>query len=549
MADSKMIRGTLILTASIFISKILGLIYIFPFQAIVGLEGLALYSFGYIPYTVLLSVATLGIPLAVSKFVSKYNALGDYQTGRRLFKSGLIVMSITGLITFLILFLLAEPIANQVVDGKDLKGNSIEDVILTIRMVSVALLVVPIMSLIRGYFQGHQSMGPTAVSQVIEQIVRIIFILCLTFVIVHVMNGSIALAVAFATFGAFVGALGGLIVLLFYWYRRREHLNKQLLESKVSHDLPLTSMYKELVSYALPLSFVGLAIPLYQMIDMMTFNKALLAIGVDEDIVLKAFGAFSQAAHKLILIPVSIATAMSLTILPTLTKSYINNDQSLLQKQITQTYQIILYLTIPAALGLSLLAYPAYGALFGIEDIEIGAWILRYYAPVAVLFSIFAVTASVLQGINQQRFAVIGLLAGLLVKLSLNTLFITQFDAVGAVYATALGYVTSLGVNIWAIGKYGNYHYRFILKRLLLISIFSVFMAIVVVVTKEAISFVLPIETRLNALIVLLASVGVGGITYLYLGIRTNLAGQILGSRFKFLNKKQKQNTRVGSGS
>ncbi|RXI98646.1 polysaccharide biosynthesis protein [Anaerobacillus alkaliphilus] len=540
MADSKLVRGTLILTASIFISKILGLIYIFPFQAIVGLEGLALYSFGYIPYTVLLSVATLGIPLAVSKFVSKYNALGDYETGRRLFKSGLIVMSITGLISFFILFLLAEPIANQVVDGKDLKGNTIDDVILTIRMVSVALLVVPIMSLIRGYFQGHQSMGPTAVSQVIEQIVRIIFILCLTFVIVHVMNGSIALAVAFATFGAFVGALGGLTVLLYYWFRRRVHLNNQLLESKVNHHLPLTSIYKELITYALPLSFVGLAIPLYQMIDLMTFNKALYGIGYDQVAVDKAFGAFSQAAHKLILIPVSIATAMSLTILPTITKSYINNDQTLLQRQVTQTYQIILYLTLPAAIGLSLLANPAYGALFGLEDIEIGAWILRYYAPVAVLFSIFAVTSAILQGINQQRFAVIGLLAGLIVKLSFNTFFLTQLGAVGAIYATGLGYLTSLGVNIWAIGKYGNYNYTFVLKRFLLISIFSLIMAVIVVVTKEAVSIVLPLENRLNAFIVLLVSVAVGGLVYLYLGIRSNLAGQILGSRFKFLNKKQR---------
>ncbi|MCT8137265.1 polysaccharide biosynthesis protein [Anaerobacillus sp. CMMVII] len=541
MADSKLVRGTLILTASIFISKILGLIYIFPFKAIVGLEGLALYTYGYVPYTVLLSVATLGIPLAVSKFVSKYNALGDYETGRRLFKSGLVVMSVTGMIAFLLLFLLAGPIAYQVVDGKDLKGNSIEDVILTIRMVSVALLIVPIMSLIRGYFQGHQSMGPTAVSQVVEQLVRIIFILCLTFIIVYMLNGSIGWAVAFATFGAFVGALGGLTVLLIYWYKRKAHLEQQLLESKVNHNLPLRTIYKELVSYALPLSFIGLAIPLYQTIDLMTFNKALMGIGFSQFAAEEAFGAFAQAAHKLILIPVSIATAMSLTLLPTITKSFINDDHLSLQRQVTQTYQIILYLTLPAAIGLSILAYPAYGTLFGLgADLQIGALILRYYAPVAVLFSLFAVTSAILQGINRQRIAVIGLVAGLLVKLTLNVLFISQFEAIGAIYATGLGYLTSLGVNVWAIGNYGNYNYRFILKRFILIFIFTVIMAGVVVAVKELLMFALPLENRLNALIVLLASVGAGGLAYLYLGVRTNLAGQILGARFKFLKKKQR---------
>ena len=542
MADSKLVRGTMILTASIFISKILGLIYIFPFKAIVGLEGLALYTYGYVPYTVLLSVATLGIPLAVSKFVSKYNALGDYETGRRLFKSGLVVMSVTGVITFLILFLLAEPIAHQVIDGKDLKGNSIEDVILTIRMVSVALLIVPIMSLIRGYFQGHQSMGPTAVSQVIEQIVRIIFILCLTFVIVNVMNGSIGLAVAFATFGAFVGALGGLTVLLIYWYKRRDHLNKKMKESESNQHLPLRSMYKELVSYALPLSFVGLAIPLYQTIDLMTFNKALMGIGYDQASAEEAFGAFAQAAHKLILIPVSIATAMSLTLLPTITKSFINNDQQLLQKQVTQTYQIILFLTLPAAVGLSILAYPAYGTLFGLgEDLQIGSTILRYYAPVAVLFSLFAVTSAILQGINQQRYAVIGLVAGLVVKLSLNVIFISQFEAVGAIYATTLAYIASLLVNVWAIGKFANYNYFFIAKRFLLIVIFTMLMSIVVIGVKELSLLVLPLENRLSALVVLMVSVVLGGMFYLYLGFRTGLAGQILGTRFKFLNKKVRE--------
>ncbi|MFN7250548.1 MAG: oligosaccharide flippase family protein [Anaerobacillus sp.] len=540
MTDSKLVRGTMILTASIFISKILGLIYIFPFTAIVGEKGLALYSYGYIPYTVLLSVATLGIPLAVSKFVSKYNALGDYETGRRLFKSGLIVMSVTGIVAFLILFSLAGPIANIVVGDKDLKGNSITDVILTIRMVSVALLIVPIMSLIRGYFQGYQSMGPTAVSQVIEQIVRIIFILSLTFVIVTLMNGSIGVAVAFATFGAFVGALGGMTVLLIYWFKRKKYFHKQYQESKVNHNLPLSSMYRELVSYALPLSFIGLAIPLYQTIDMLTFNKALIGIGVDEDAAQVAFGAFVQASHKLILIPVSIATAMSLTLLPTITKSFINKDHAMLQRQVTQTYQIILYLTLPAAVGLSILAYPAYGGLFGVGNIEIGAAILQYYAPIAIFFSLFAVTSAILQGINRQRIAVIGLVAGLLVKLSLNVILLSQFETRGAIYATGLGYLTSLGVNIWAIGKYGNYNYRFMLKRFFLISIFTGIMAAVVIFMRELLTLALPIENRLNALVVLLTSVVVGGIVYLYLGVRTNLAGQILGARFKILKKKQK---------
>ncbi|MBU9713750.1 putative polysaccharide biosynthesis protein [Evansella tamaricis] len=540
MSDKQLIRGTMILTASIFISKMLGLIYIFPFKAIVGLDGLALYQYGYTPYTVLLSLSTLGIPLAVSKFVSKYNALGDYHTGQRLFRSGLVVMSITGFIAFISLFFLADPIARQVLDTSSLEGNTIEDAVFTIRMVSVALLIVPIMSLIRGYFQGFQSMGPTAVSQVIEQIIRIIFILVLTFLIIEVWQGELGTAVGFATFGAFVGALGGMGVLLYYWVKRKGHIAQQVEASTVDHQIPLSKMYKELITYALPISLVGLSIPLYQTVDLFSFNNAMRSIGYDQDIIDMFFGAFQQAAHKVILIPVSVATAMSLTILPTITNAFINRDEERLQRQITQTYQIILFLCVPASLGLVLLSDSTYATLFGLSDMDIGAPMLKYYAPVAILFSIFAVTASLLQGINRQKFAVIALVAGITFKVIFNYPFIVWFDAWGAVLATGIGYSIAVCVNIWAIGKYADFNYTFLLKRLLLICIYAIFMAIVVVLVRTGVGSILPLENRLNATIILFSSVMSGLGIYMYLSVRSGLAGKILGHRFSFLSKRGK---------
>ncbi|MFA9559091.1 oligosaccharide flippase family protein [Evansella sp. AB-rgal1] len=542
MSDNKQfIRGTMILTASIFLSKILGLIYVFPFKAIVGLDGLALYQYGYTPYTILLSISTLGIPLAVSKFVSKYNALGDYRTGQRLFKSGIIVMSISGFFAFIILFLLAEPIARQVIDPNALQGNTIEDAIFTIRMVSVALVIVPAMSLIRGYFQGYQSMGPTAVSQVIEQLIRIMFILLLTYLIIEVWGGELGTAVGFATFGAFIGALGGLVVLLVYFAKRKNHIQEQVETSTIDHQIPLTKMYKELVSYAVPIAFVGIATPLFQMVDLMSFNKAMLHIGYTQLESDMYFGAFAQAAHKLILIPVAVATALSLTILPAVTQAFVNNEYDKLQRQITQTYQIILFISIPAALGLVLLADSAYAALFGVGDMEIGAPILRYYAPVAILFSLFAVTASLLQGINRQKYVIIALLSGLTFKALFNYQFVVWFEAFGAIIATGIGYSIAVALNIWAIGKYANYDYRFLLKRILLISIFATIMGIIVVLIRNGITYFLPLQSSVNAFIIVIVSV-VGGLgVYFYIGLRSGLAGQILGHRFNFLAKKKKR--------
>ena len=174
--SSNLLKGTAILTIGLFLSKALGLLYVIPFYAIVGEESVGLYQYAYIPYNIALSIAIAGAPLAFSKYVAKYNALGDYATGRKLMKSGMTVMAITGVLSFLALYSLAEPIAHLVIKS-DEQVFTIDEIASVIRWVSFALLVVPMMSLVRGFLQGYQKMEPTAVSQLVEQIVRII--LCL----------------------------------------------------------------------------------------------------------------------------------------------------------------------------------------------------------------------------------------------------------------------------------------------------------------------------------------------------------------------------------
>lgn len=173
---SSLMKSTAILTIGMFLSKVLGLVYVFPFYAIIGQENVALYSYAYIPYTIMLSVAISGAPIAVSKFVSKYNSIGDYESGRKLVKSGLLIMTITGFLSFLVLYLLATPIAHLVIKDEE-QVFSVAQIASVIRWVSFALIVVPFMSLVRGFFQGYDHMKPTAISQLIEQIVRIIALL------------------------------------------------------------------------------------------------------------------------------------------------------------------------------------------------------------------------------------------------------------------------------------------------------------------------------------------------------------------------------------
>src|SRR5690625_1602114 len=141
--SNRIVKGTLLLTVAGYISRFLGMIYVVPFNALVGANGIALYAYAYIPYNILLSLSTVGIPLAISKMVSKYNTLGLYRVGMKVFRLSFYFMIFSGFIAFTVLFFSAETIANIIVANKDVQGNSVEDVKFVIRMVSFALIIIP----------------------------------------------------------------------------------------------------------------------------------------------------------------------------------------------------------------------------------------------------------------------------------------------------------------------------------------------------------------------------------------------------------------------
>ncbi|USL42166.1 putative polysaccharide biosynthesis protein [Priestia megaterium] len=529
MSDSKLLRGTFVLTLGTYVSRILGMIYLFPFAILVGTVGGALFGYGYNQYAIYLSIATAGMPMAVSKFVSKYNALGDYYTSRRMYRAGMKLMLVTGILAFLLLYSLAPVMSRITLGGSDL-NNSLEDVVMVMRMVSVALIVVPMMSLMRGFFQGHQSMGPTAVSQVVEQLVRVVFLLASTYIVIKVVDGSLALAVGFATMGAFVGALAGLAVLIWYWKKRKPYLDKMVNEQTVTPTrISTVSIFKELLTYSLPYVFVSLAIPLYQYVDQFTFNRAMVAAG-QKEIAESMNGIVQSYVPKLVMIPVSLATAFGLTLVPTITRSFVNKDYNVLQKQIDQTYQTIMFLVLPASVGLMALAGPAYTFFFGTDASDAGGNVLLYYAPVALLFSFFTVNGAILQGINKQKYAVLSLLFGLIVKIVVNVPFILMFHEIGSVLATALGYIVSLVYMFALIQKHAKYNYSEFIKRSVLILIFVAIMGISVKIVAAVIGlFTTP--GRFSATVITIIGAAVGGLIYFIITYRSSLLEKVMGAR------------------
>jgi len=539
--QSKLLRGTFILTFGTILSKVIGLIYVIPFFQIVGREGTTLYQYSYVPYTIFISIATAGVPLAVSKFISKYNALEEYAVGRKLFKSGLVIMLLTGVMAFLVMYLAAPILAEMSVGDK--KAN-LDNVTTVMRAVSFALIVVPFMSLIRGFFQGHQSMGPSALSQVVEQIVRIAFTLLGAFAVLHIFHGKMVTAVSVATFAAFIGAIGGLIVLFWYWYKRKPYLDELLTHDKGTIDISLKDIYKEIIIYAFPFVLVGIANPLFQAIDQFTFSKAMAAIGKAQ-YADSFFSILNFESHKIVIIPVSLATAFSLTLVPSITKAFVEGERTSLNRQLNQTFQVMLFLTLPAAIGLSLLAEPVY-TVFYQHDL-IGTEVLRAYAPVAILFSLYSVTAAILQGINEQRFTVLSLLVGLLIKLSLNIPLIKLMETRGAVLATTLGYTAAILINLIVIKAYSRYPFRLVWRRSLLIIIFAGLMwAGTEIMYKILLLFLSPASKIQSVLIISICAL-VGAGIYFYLSSKTGLTTRLFGDKIERFMTKLKLPKRGGS--
>lgn len=533
--SSKFLKGAFILTFGSVLSKVLGLFYVIPFEAMVGSTGGTLYQYGYIPYTIFLSFATAGMPLAVSKFISKYNALEEYEVGRKLFRSGLLLMSITGFLTFLTLYLVAPVYAGFVTVGKD--ALPVEDVTTVIRAVSFALIIVPFMSMIRGYLQGHEEMEPSAISMVVEQVVRIVFLLGGVFVVLKLMDGKLVTAISMSTFAATVGAVGGLFVLLLAWKKRKPMLNELMLHNRGTIHISLPQIYKEILISSIPFIFVGVAMPLFQQVDSLTFTRAMVSIGLD-DVAEEALGVLNVFAQKLVLIPMTLATGFSTALLPSVTKAYVSGDYKLFRQQLDQAFQILLFITIPAVVGMSVLADPVYSAFYNHDPI--GTSVLQAYAPTAILFALFSVTASVLQGINQQKFTVLSLLVGFLIKLSLNIPLIHLFATEGSIYATTLGFLAAVMINLVVISYFTGYRYKFVIRRTVLISMFTAIMAFIAWGVEAGLSLFLSTESRWQSVIIVLVCAGIGGLFYTAVSLKSKLAHRLFGSRIEALQRKLK---------
>src|SRR5574344_141018 len=251
MKKDSFVKGATIATICMFIAKFLGIIYVIPFYSIIGEQGGALYGYAYTIYSIFLSISTAGIPTAVSKVVSEYDALGNEEAKHSVYKVAIKVLGIISIVAFLVLMIFAPQIGKLII-GEATGGNSISDISLAIRAISLAVLVVPFLSVLRGYLQGEKFITPTSVSEIIEQVLRIAILLLGSYVLIKLLNKSITIGVCVSVLGASIGGLGA------YLYLKIIAKKNKILKTNVTRDKTLNKeIVKKIIKYAVPLIIVS----------------------------------------------------------------------------------------------------------------------------------------------------------------------------------------------------------------------------------------------------------------------------------------------------
>jgi PST family polysaccharide transporter len=490
------LTGALILSVAMMICRILGVMYRIPYQNITGNEGMYVYSQVYPLYNVLLVLATAGFPLAISKLVSERVALGDHTGAKQIYRVACMVLVAIGIVAFFFLYFGATFIASWM-------GNR-EQLTLPIQAVSFALLLIPFTAAMRGLFQGYQEMMPSAVSQVAEQLVRVITILTCAWLAISSGLG-VVYAGAGALFGATTGALIAVIVLL--WYRKKSKTFQQTVTMERQQTL---KVLRALFVISLPICLNSLLYPLMGLVDSFTIANVLVHAQWNIADAIDIKGAYDRGG-PLLQFAAFFATGIALSIVPAITEAQQQGRKEEVAERSNLALRITWMLGLPASFGLLLVAMPVNVMLFKDAD---GSDALAILALSTMFVTLSVTSAGILQGIGKVIVPAISIGLAVLAKAICNVILIPFWDIRGAAIATVFAYAVGAAVNLWLLRRQLSLFHmpsgKLIAANAMLIA--------AVVATRVALSWLIGDweNVRLAMTVTTLASVLVGVVAYLW---------------------------------
>ncbi len=446
MTKKSFLMGAAVLGIAGLMVQILGAVFRIPLANIIGDEGMGYYQTAYPLYIFLLVFSTNGAPAAISKMISERTALGRHKEAHRVFRLSFVVMVALGIICWAIIHFGA----NLIIDLTHAHADSYYAII----AIAPALFFVPIMAVFRGYFQGMQQMGPTAVSQMAEQVVRVATGLTLALIL---MRTGVKYAAAGATFGATIGPVVGVIVLIIIYKRKKKALLADIEADTHGEREPAGSILKTLALIAIPVT-IGVSIqPIMNLGDVALVMNRLQAAGFSGAEANALYGQLSGYAGPIINIPMALALSMALSMVPAIAGAKSAGDSDFLNQNISLGMRTSMMIGVPCSFGLMALAEPIMKLLYPLqEESAVSAARCLFILAVGIIFLCIAQTmAGVLQGLDRISMSVVGLACGFAVKCVLTFILtaVPSLGVNGAAAATVAGYIVIAAVNLWAVKK------------------------------------------------------------------------------------------------
>lgn len=522
--QEKMVKGSAWMTASNIISRLLGAVYIIPWYAWMGEhanEANSLSSMGYTVYALFLLISTAGLPAAIAKQTSYYNSLNEYKISRQLFYKALQLMAILGAIFAIIMYLAAPLLAKWSGGG--------EELIPTMRSLSLAVLIFPCMSVVRGYFQGNQDMMPYALSQIVEQVARVFYMLLTAFIIMKVIDGNYVDAVTQSTLAAFVGMLASLVVLLFYIRKQKPMFDYLAAHSANEHEASTRDLLTETLKEAIPFIIVGSGVTVFKLVDQFTFSNFMNTFTTYSGSQLRTlFAIFNANPDKLTMVVIALATSISATGLPLITEAITLKKYRDLSKLISNNFQLFMFVMFPATFGMIVLAKPLY-TMFYAPD-ALGVSVLVQACIAGLFMGLYMLSSTMLMGMYENKAAIKYFGLGLALKLIVQYPSVRLFEVYGPLIATMIGFTLSCVLIMRKIKKVSHFNFGLTLRRGLLIFLITLVMMIAAIVMRQFLYLFLDPTRKFQSFMIIIIVAAFGGAVYGYITLKLRLADKLLGA-------------------
>ncbi len=439
-------QGAILASAGLLV-RFLGFLYRLPLTGMLGDLGNGIYGSSYYIYGFFLIISSAGLPAAISKMVAERLTYEKYREAHQIFRISLIFAFVTGTFCMFVLFF-----------GADLFDKSQRGTRYGIMTLAPTVLIVSIMSVYRGYFQGMKSTVPTAYSQIIEQILNAIFSILFCYILINLpasqnaVGGAIAMGAAGGTMGTGIGAVAGLITLMYIYKNKKREIFRNIRQDRSSVKDP-DKLLKELCFTAVPIIAGAAVFSFTNFIDMFMVENRLIVAGFTVDEATKLYGQLTGKYLVIVALPISISTSIATASIPEIAESMKKKLIKDANEKIIVAIRLTMIVSIPSAVGIGVLANQIVSLLF--PDYPNGGMLLAVGSISIVFLALTQILGGMLQGLSKFYVPVLAAVIGAIFKTIINykLLAIPEINIIGAVIGTIVCYAIASSINYYAVQK------------------------------------------------------------------------------------------------